>query len=349
MLTISGVLCSSLLLMQLAGPPDQPGVAYDLRANQLFKAPGIGAEAPAFQPAPEEERKRLDGLWDVVEVSFMGQVWIARGSQVMIENGKWLGFDPHARFDNVTGNIRGDFIAGTDQTCERTEIEGKTRYRRLGRYKLDGDRLWLALGGADETPVRAIPTVVEPEVIYYHLQRRSSKQGEGRAKDHQIAPGFKNTTLANSHSIESVTRLYNYNTAILRRDLFQPPIPDLTIEQMKAGLKLAAEAQIREGKPKTAKTLTDLAENGVISNRIGELIIIGTHGVDENGGTLSRLIVPTFLIVAGDKIEPDGADGESTEELVAVTSLSLIYEQGGYVSKKFEDPAIVQFDVPQEK
>jgi hypothetical protein len=57
MLTISSVLCSSLLLMQLAGPPGQPGIAQDLRANQLFKDPGIGAEAPAFQPAPEEERR----------------------------------------------------------------------------------------------------------------------------------------------------------------------------------------------------------------------------------------------------------------------------------------------------
>lgn len=302
-------------------------------------------KTPAFQQAPDEERKKLDGLWDVVEVSFMGQVWFTRGAQqVLIENGIWLGYDPHET-EHETQNVRREFLVGTDNTFERVKTEGKARLHYPGRYKLDGDQLWLAVQECSlpsEGPIRAISTIVEPNVTYFQLQRRNSTV---TAPDSNA----RNTALGSPQSIDAVTRIYNDSTARLRRDLFQPPIPDLTVDQMKAGLKLAAEAQNREGKPKTARILTDLAENEVLSNRIGQLISIGTHQVDENGATLSRLIVPTFVIAAGDKIEPQGAPGESTEEPVVLTSLSLIYDKGGYVSRKYEDPANVQNEVLREK
>lgn len=310
--------------------------------NQLFKNPGVSAEASAFRPAPEAEQKKLDGLWDIVEVSFMGQAWITRGAQqVLIENGKWLGYDPHEPFENETQNVRREFLIGNDNTFEQVRTEGKATRRYPGHYKWDGDRLWLAIQECSlpsETPIRAIPTIVESNVTYYQLQRRNPAVKAP-------ASNTKNTALVNTHSIDAMTHIYNDSTARLRRELFQPPIPDLTVEQMRSGLKLAAEAQTREGRSKTAKVLQDFAETGTLPQMGGFLFSYGTHEVDESGVTTARLIVPTFAIATEDKSEPDGEAGVP----VVLTSLSLIYEKNGYVSRTYEDSSAKGKDVELPK
>lgn len=111
------------------------------------------------------------------------------------------------------------------------------------------------------------------------------------------------------------------------------------IDQMKAALKKAAEVQIREGRPKTAKVLQDLADKGTLPQHIGGLVGYGTHEMDENGETVSRLIVPTFVIAAGDVVKFNGQFDESTEDAIVLTSLSLLYSKDGYVSKEYQEPA----------
>ena len=317
-------------------PPIEFDTMEKLAGNERDSAESRFANEPSWASSSVVSNNTLDGIWDVVEINWCGQVWISNGKQVLIENGKWVGFDPHETED-PTQNIRRDFAIGPDNEFCRIETDGKLRYLQPGRFRLEADQLWLAVQQCSlpsETPIHAIPTVSEPNVTYYRLRRRKAGGQEENTNVTRKQSGAKNSALFNRQTIEDITRIYNDNTAVLRRELFQPPIQDLTVEQMRAALRLAAEIETRDGRPKTGKLLEKFAESGVLSRKNGELLSYGTHEMDENGNTIARMIVPTFLIVNADG--PKDERGQLDKEPVVLTSLSLSYRKNGYASQTYE-------------
>jgi hypothetical protein len=318
-------------------PPIEFDTLEKLVGNERDSAESRFANEPSWASSSVVSNSTLDGIWDVVEINWCGQVWISNGAQVLIENGKWVGFDPHETED-PTQNISRDFAIGPDNEFCRIETDGKLRYLQPGRFRLEADQLWLAVQQCSlpsETPIRAIPTVSEPNVTYYRLSRRKAGGQEENTNVTRKQSGAKNSALFNRPTIEDITRIYNDNTAVLRRELFQPPIQDLTVEQMRAALRLAAEIETRDSsRPKTGKLLEKFAESGVLSRKNGELLSYGTHEMDENGNTIARMIVPTFLIVNADG--PKDERGQLDKEPVVLTSLSLSYRKNGYASQTYE-------------
>jgi serine/threonine protein kinase len=77
-------------------------------------------------------------------------------------------------------------------------------------------------------------------------------------------------------TLDDVTSIYNERTRQLRTELFNPPIPDLTTEQMRAAMLDAAEQYRKQGRVEIASALKTSAESNRLSDRLTFMGMTGT-------------------------------------------------------------------------
>ncbi|MCA9136313.1 MAG: serine/threonine protein kinase [Planctomycetales bacterium] len=143
-------------------------------------------------------------------------------------------------------------------------------------------------------------------------------------------PGYDNDA-PDRQSLAYAARQFNSMTANERRELFDPPIPDLTVEQLRNGFRQSAKLYQQRGKHEVADALLKIAESGRLPDdaRSG-LIGSGVHATDDAGQTISRQIVPALVL-------PDSSVA-SGNSLVVLRPLELIYRKDGPVSKHYGEP-----------
>jgi serine/threonine protein kinase len=140
----------------------------------------------------------------------------------------------------------------------------------------------------------------------------------------------------NTQSLAAAAKQFNAETAQARKELFTPPIPDLTVERLQAGFRQTAELYRRQGKHQIANTLQTIADRERFPAEASELIATGVHARDDAGRTVSRQIVPGFTIPS--------AEGNDRREFIVLRPLELIYRQDGPDSTDYGDPSVLAGD-----
>ncbi len=170
-----------------------------------------------------------------------------------------------------------------------------------------------------------MPTILKPgyNEISGHLQmHKLMKSGEnleiflGGQKMHK-----KESNASEARTLDDLTSVYNDQTRQLRTELFTPPIPDLTTDQMRAAMLDAAEQYRKDGKVEIASALKTSAETNRLADR---LTFMGMSGTMSQG---FRQITPTFHFeVAGNSLHS-----------VILPKAELRYSLHGWSSKTWGD------------
>jgi serine/threonine-protein kinase len=128
-------------------------------------------------------------------------------------------------------------------------------------------------------------------------------------------------------SLEYAAKQFNAMSAKERKALFDPPIPDLTVERLREGFRQAAELYRLGGKRQIADTLQQIATTGRLPEEAtGGLFSSGVHAQDDRGETVSQQVVPSLIL-------PEGGENR----LVVLRPLELLYKRGGPISKDYGD------------
>jgi uncharacterized protein (TIGR03067 family) len=164
------------------------------------------------------------------------------------------------------------------------------------------------------------------------LRRGRSLHGKTADASHPATapmPGSETKSSDNDpQSLAYATKSYNEKTSELRRSLFAPPIPDLTVEQVREGLRKAVEYYRRGGKHQVANTLQKIAETNRLPDGI-LMFLTGPYAENEHGETLTRQIVPGMILP--DNTSPGGY------LLAPIRPLELLYGKDGKCSKTYGD------------
>ncbi|QDU80126.1 Serine/threonine-protein kinase PrkC [Polystyrenella longa] len=135
-----------------------------------------------------------------------------------------------------------------------------------------------------------------------------------------------NSTNIDPKTLAGMVALFNEQTADQRKELFEPDIPELTIEQLKQGIKAAAEIKRKLGYPDIAKLLDQIVSTGKLGNE--SRFLVGETGSGE-GERIHRRILPSFaLSLPGEK-----------RHLIMLSSLDLTYRGDGFRSSTYGDDA----------
>ncbi len=170
-----------------------------------------------------------------------------------------------------------------------------------------------------------IPMILKPgyNEIAGHLQmRKLMKSGETL----ELSPGrqmlnTKDLNPLKAKALDDVTSVYNEQTRQLRTELFNPPIPDLTTDQMRAAMLDAAERYRKQGKIEIASAL----ENSVVLSRLDDrLTFMGSLGT---APASFRQITPQFHF----KIATNALIG------FPLRKAELRYSHNGWSSKAWGD------------
>jgi hypothetical protein len=133
-----------------------------------------------------------------------------------------------------------------------------------------------------------------------------------------------------TESLAAAAKRFNDDTAKVRQDLFAPPIPDLTVEQLRDGFRQTADLYRRQGKHQIADSLQNIADTGRLPKEArSDLIATGVHAQNEEGQTISRQVVPGLVL-------PDNITSTGNL-LVMLRPLELMYRKDGPVSKYYGD------------
>jgi hypothetical protein len=142
---------------------------------------------------------------------------------------------------------------------------------------------------------------------------------------HPISSAQPAETQPNTQSLAAAAKRFNAETAEVRRTLFTPPIPDLTVERLREGFRQTADLYRRQGKQQVADALQKIADTGRLPPEgASDLIATGAHAQDANGQTISRQIVPGLVL-------PDNTTSTGNL-LVVLRPLELMYRKDGPVS-----------------
>ncbi len=234
-----------------------------------------------------------------------------------------------AEAPDISGKWTGDgWGIVTLELKESGQYEGRystADAARSGTLQLTWSRFWSRYNGVwqeGDRGGRLSLRLVDDEI------RGGWTTREG-AKSERETPPLADLLWLRSQSLAAAVKQFNQSTAEVRRELFSPPIPDLTVERLREGFKQSALLYRRAGKTRVADALQRIAESGRLPDDASQLIGSGIHGQDENGETISRQIVPALTL-------PDDSVA-SGYSLVVLRPLELIYRKGGPVSKAYGD------------
>lgn len=132
---------------------------------------------------------------------------------------------------------------------------------------------------------------------------------------------------ADSRSLEAALRTYNKQTELQRLNLFDPPIPDLTLKQLREGLKATEEAYQAQGKSEVSLSLRETIATGSFKER--GYFDWSRDDTEDNSGD-------DFEIVPKAYISTPNTAGQ-VGEFVFIESLTLSYNHKGYSSRAYGD------------
>lgn len=136
------------------------------------------------------------------------------------------------------------------------------------------------------------------------------------------------TSIPDTPTIEEATRQFNLQSAADRRNLFDPPIGELSVQQMRDAFANTASEYREIGEHAIADSLQNIAETGKLpSDAISPVYASGPYGKDEDGKLTQKQIAPMLVL-------PDGRGGA---RLVPLRSAELIYNKNGRSSKRYGD------------
>ncbi|QDT01322.1 M56 family metallopeptidase [Adhaeretor mobilis] len=130
-------------------------------------------------------------------------------------------------------------------------------------------------------------------------------------------------------SLVEATKIFNNETAEDRRTLFDPPIPDLTVEQLRASLTKVAAQERAEGNSWIAEKLQMMVEQDKILD--GYQLGTGGGSNQDERGVLRKQIVPMLLMPVPAIVD------ESRWAAYPIESLQLLYTRDGKSSKSYGD------------
>ncbi|MCC6510827.1 MAG: hypothetical protein IT423_17110, partial [Pirellulaceae bacterium] len=156
-----------------------------------------------------------------------------------------------------------------------------------------------------------------------HLQiRKLIRAGETLEVSLAPKPADQKTSSASAaRTLDDITSVYNDQTRPLRTELFTPPIPDLTTDQMRAAMLDAAEQYRKQGRVEVSSSLKTSAE----TNRLADaLTFMGMCGTMSDG---FRQITPQVNFEAA----------SSSALMVVLGKAELRYSRNGWSSKTWGD------------
>lgn len=255
---------------------------------------------------PDTTDQSLQGVWDFISVESDGVVTEYKSltthpsaAQLTIAGDMWMvnaGTGSGGHRVNVDGNKLTFYGLTTSMPGTGASIDVPTI--GYGLFKLDGDSLVYVMTPATaggESNGQNEPQIKFPESFETkgtgNNVFRLRKGGAGKSTAREPNPSSKVPKESNpfeARSLDEVTSVYNERTRQLRAELFNPPIPDLTTEQMQAAMLDAAEQYRKQGKVAIASAL----KTSVETNRLADqLTFMGMSGTMSEG---FRQITPTF-------------------------------------------------------
>jgi serine/threonine protein kinase len=126
---------------------------------------------------------------------------------------------------------------------------------------------------------------------------------------------------ADERALNAVTAAYNESTRQFRLELFDPPIPDLTTQQMRAAMLDAAKEYRRQGKVEIASALEQSVEN----DRLAEGLTFG--GTMGTASHTFRQVMPGLIF----------KNGPSQSSVVCLSKAELRYSRDGWSSSTWGD------------
>lgn len=229
-------------------------------------------------------------------------------------------------------NEQADFF-----TYATTDKQGRFTSDALfpGRYTIDindgafrGVHKYLRLGSV-EVPAEKT-TEIELLVLETERLAKQRKVEFVAAKPQASKPSLQYEDiryLEAGATLEEATAFYNEKTAEERRTLFEKPIPDLTVEQLREALLTAADT-LREQKPHAALLLRKCLDRGELIG-IDKFFVSGVVGKDKNGKIRHRQVVPMLMV-------PSSKPGVDWD-MVPLSSLNLIHKAEGESSASYGD------------
>lgn len=144
-----------------------------------------------------------------------------------------------------------------------------------------------------------------------------------------LPPSFEQgTSIPATPTIEEATRQFNLQSATDRETLFDPPIGELSVQQMRDAFAKTANEYREIGEHTIADSLQRIAETGELpSDALSPVYASGPYGKDRDGKLTQKQIVPMLVL-------PDGRGGA---RLVPLRSAELIYNKHGRSSKRYGD------------
>lgn len=133
---------------------------------------------------------------------------------------------------------------------------------------------------------------------------------------------------ADPKSLEAALRTYNKETELLRLELFDPAIPDLTLQQFREALEAGEEECRAHGRSEIALHLRESIASGSLSDWL-TFSVKKPSGEKENSPASCRQIAPTLAY-----LQPGFA---GSGEKIPMTSLNLVCIRDGYASKTYGD------------
>ena len=141
------------------------------------------------------------------------------------------------------------------------------------------------------------------------------EEGDNAQEAEKVAE-TDDAALTDPRSLSRVTSVYNEDTRQLRLELFDPEIPDLTTEQMRAAMLDAAEAYRRQGRTRIAAAL----EKSVDIDRLSDGLKFA--GMTGTASETFRQIVPALTF----------NNGPRQVTLVVLSRAELRYSRNGWSS-----------------
>jgi serine/threonine protein kinase len=159
------------------------------------------------------------------------------------------------------------------------------------------------------------------------LLKELARQAQNVHEDADVS-GKPNPEAPITPTLAEAAAEFNQQSAADRRTLFDPPIPELTEEQLREGFRQAAIKYRQDGESDIAATLDKIVETGSMPSGVSSnLVASAFESKDVNGDVETKQIVPGLIVTRVD----------SSHRLVLLQSLSLRYRKDGESSKDYGD------------
>jgi serine/threonine protein kinase len=273
--------------------------------------------------------------WETIKskaltISEVGNLLIQRGGHDQLE---WMTFSESLR-DN--GKLLFEAANSRDAAISKTSLaaisESCTNCHRLFRNPPNASVI--PIGALEKVEDRRKSSNSSPSHFTQRTLSDDSKRVQQITVDGEsaVSQELVLTVEATKHNeqptLAEAAAQFNQQSAEDRRKLFDPPIPDLTEEQLREGFRQAAIKYRLDGESDIAATLDKIVETGSMPSGVSSnLVASAFESKDVNGDVETKQIVPGLIVTRVD----------SSHRLVLLQSLSLRYRKDGESSKDYGD------------